>query len=117
MFNTISARQIQREYKKVFEKANKIGEPIIAIANNKPLGAVIGLDLLEKLRMDEAVREALEEYKKGEVISIKTKKQLEDHFKELKREALKNLEKFLLESQEHIFHLKKSLKKCILIRK
>ena len=87
MLNTISARQIQREYKKVFAKANRIGEPIIAMANNKPLGAVIGLDLLEKLRLDQASRDAREEYKRGEARSISTKEELEEYFKELEKEA------------------------------
>ena len=52
MLNTISARQIQREYKKVLQRANESKEPIVVMANNKPLGAVIGLDLLEKLQLE-----------------------------------------------------------------
>ena len=88
MLHTISARQIQREYKKVFAKANKIGEPIIAMANNKPLGAVIGLDLLEKLRLEEAARDALEEHKRGETILIDTPEKLEASLKEMEKEAM-----------------------------
>ena len=59
MLNTVSARQIQREYKKVLENANKSKEPIIVMSNNKPLGAVIGLDLLEKLQIEIVLKEAL----------------------------------------------------------
>lgn len=87
MLNTISARQIQREYKKVFAKANRIGEPIIAMANNKPLGAVIGLDLLEKMRLEQISREARTEYERGETRSISTKAELEEYFKELEKES------------------------------
>ena len=83
MFNTISARQIQREYKKVLEKANKSKEPIVVMANNKPLGAVIGLDQLEKLQLEAVVNEALEEYRAGKTKSIDTEEDLERHLKEI----------------------------------
>jgi len=62
---------MQREYKKVFDKANKIKKPIVVFSHNKPLGAVIGVDLLEKLQLDAVAREALEEYKRGEAVPIK----------------------------------------------
>ncbi len=83
MLNTISARQIQREYKKVLKLANKSKEPIIVMANNKPLGAVIGIELLEKLQLEAALAEALKEYEAGKTKSINTKKDLEKHFKEM----------------------------------
>lgn len=87
MFNTISARQIQREYKKVLEKANKIKEPIIVMSNNKPQGAVIGLDLLERMRLDAVLKEALEDYKAGRTKSISTPEELEADFREMEKEA------------------------------
>ena len=83
MFNTISARQIQREYKKVLERANKSKKPIVVISNNKPQGAIIGLDLLEKLQLDALFEEAMEEYKTGKIVSIETEKDLQKHFKEI----------------------------------
>ncbi len=83
MFNTVSARQIQREYKKVLQNANESKEPIVVMANNKPLGAVIGLALLEKIQLETVLNEALEEYKAGKTKSIETKKDLEKHFKEI----------------------------------
>ena len=87
MFNIISARQIQREYKKVLQKANKSKEPIIVMANNKPLGAIIGLDLLEKLQLEAVVNEALEEYRAGKTKSIDTEEDLEAEFEEMRRIA------------------------------
>jgi prevent-host-death family protein len=87
MLNTISARQIQREYKKVLQEANKSGEPIIVISNNKPQGAIIGLDLLEKLQLDLALKEAVEEYKKGTTRLISTMEELEADFEEMRKEA------------------------------
>lgn len=87
MFTTISARQIQREYKKVLAKANRSKEPIIVMSNNKPLGAVIGLDLLEKLRLEAAYQEAMKEYRAGKTKSINTQEELEAEFAEMEKEA------------------------------
>ncbi|MBI4096193.1 MAG: type II toxin-antitoxin system Phd/YefM family antitoxin [Candidatus Levybacteria bacterium] len=83
MFNTVSARQIQRGYKKVLEDANKSKEPIVVMSNNKPLGAIISLDLLEKLQLEAVLSEALKEYKAGKTVSIETEKDLKKHFKEI----------------------------------
>ena len=83
MFNTVSARQIQREYKKVLENANKSKEPIVVMSNNKPQGAVIGLDLLEKLQLETVLNKALEEYKLGKTVSIETDEDLKKHLKEI----------------------------------
>ena len=83
MFNTVSARQIQRGYKKVLEDANKSKEPIVVMANNKPLGAIISLDLLEKFQLEAVLSEALAEYKAGKTVSIKTARDLKKHFKEI----------------------------------
>lgn len=87
MFTTISARQIQREYKKVLQKANRVKEPIVVMANNKALGAVIGLDLLEKLQLEEVLKEAMDEYKAGKTKSISTREELEADFEEMRKEA------------------------------
>lgn len=83
MFNTVSARQIQRGYKKVLEDANKSKEPIIVMSNNKPLGAIISLDLLEKLRLEAVLNEALKEYRAGKTVGIETDEDLQKHFKEI----------------------------------
>lgn len=83
MFNTVSARQIQRGYKKVLEDANKSKEPIVVMSNNKPLGAIISLDLLEKLRLEAVLNEALREYRSGKTVSIETEDDLKKHFKEI----------------------------------
>lgn len=87
MFNTISARQIQREYKKVLQLANDSREPLIVMANNKPLGAVIGLELLEKLQLEATLNEALAEYKAGKTKTISTIEELEADFEQMRKEA------------------------------
>jgi PHD/YefM family antitoxin component YafN of YafNO toxin-antitoxin module len=85
MFPTISARQIQRGYKKVLEDANKVKEPIIVMSNNKPQGAIIGLELLEKIQLDLLVKEALEDYRTGKIKAIRSKKDLETEFEEIRK--------------------------------
>ncbi|MDO8429733.1 MAG: type II toxin-antitoxin system prevent-host-death family antitoxin [Candidatus Daviesbacteria bacterium] len=87
MLNTVSARQIQREYKKVLEDANKSQEPIVVMSNNKPIGAVIGLDLLEKIQLEAVLNEALEEYRAGKTKSIDTEEDLEAEFEEMRKVA------------------------------
>ena len=88
MFTTVSARQIQRGYKKVFEDANKSKEPIVAMSNNKPLGGIISLDLLEKIRLDAILEQALKESREGKTKIIRTKKDLEKDIEDLKKYAL-----------------------------
>lgn len=85
MLTTVSARQIQREHKKILEKANKLKEPIVVMAKNKPVGAVIGLDLLEKIQLEILVKKALQESKGGKTKTIATLKDLEKDLKELEK--------------------------------
>lgn len=85
MLTTVSARQIQREYKKILEKANKLKEPIIVMSKNKPLGAVIGLDLLEKLQLELLVKKSVEESKSGKTKTIATLKDFKEDLKELEK--------------------------------
>lgn len=87
MFTTVSARQIQREYKKVLGDANKSKEPIVVMSNNKPLGAIIGLDLLEQLQLEVLLREGLADLEAGRTKTISTKEELEASFKEMEKEA------------------------------
>jgi len=91
MLNTVSARQIQRDYKKVFERVNKENKPIVVITNNKPVGAIISLDLLDKIeksmKLELIVNEALEEYKAGKTKTISTREELEDFFDEVRKSA------------------------------
>jgi len=87
MFNTVSARQIQREYKKILKIANESKEPIIVMANNKPLGAIIGLKQLEKIQLEAVLNEALNEYRAGKTKSIESTKDLEVDFEEMRKET------------------------------
>ena len=84
---TVSARQLQREYKKVLKKANRSKEPIVVIANNKLQGAVIGLDQLEEIRLNAVAEEVLKDYREGRTKSISNAEELKADFEEMKKEA------------------------------
>lgn len=69
----------------MLQQANQSEEPIVVITRNKPIGAIIGLDLLEKLQIEAVLKEALNEYKAGKTRSISTPEELEAEFAEIKR--------------------------------
>lgn len=49
MMSMIPARKLMRQYREVFATAAKTGEPIVVLAENKPIGAVISNEQLEEL--------------------------------------------------------------------
>ena len=54
--STISARDIQRGYKKVFDTVKRVKRPVVVMANNDPQAAIISIDMLEeynRLKQDE----------------------------------------------------------------
>jgi len=85
MFNTISARQIQREYKKVLKNANRSKEPVVVMSHNKPLGAIIGLELLEKLQLEFLIKNAVEESKANKTVVISSESDLTSDLQELEQ--------------------------------
>ena len=44
---TISARDIQRGYKKVFDTVKRTKKPVVVMANNNPQAAIISVGMLE----------------------------------------------------------------------
>lgn len=67
--------------------ANSNIGPIVVMANNKPQGAIIGLDLLERIQLEMTLREALVEYKAGKTKSISNFSELEADFIQMRAEA------------------------------
>jgi prevent-host-death family protein len=90
MLDTISAKQIQREYKKIFQKANKENKPILVITNNKPVAAIISIQLLDKLenmkKSEQAEKEAFEEYQQRKAKLVSSAQDLQKDLKELEKE-------------------------------
>lgn len=48
--NFITPRDILRNYKKVFEKVKKTGQPVVVVSKKKPQVAIVSLDDLEELK-------------------------------------------------------------------
>lgn len=49
MPKTVSARDIQRNYRKIFDRAKRLKKPVIVVTNNTPDVAIIDVKELEKL--------------------------------------------------------------------
>ncbi|MBI2595344.1 type II toxin-antitoxin system Phd/YefM family antitoxin [Candidatus Daviesbacteria bacterium] len=50
MPNTVSVSDIQKNYRKVFDRVKKTKEPVVVLSNNKPDVAIIDYKALENLR-------------------------------------------------------------------
>ncbi len=78
MPNTVSVSDIQKNYRKVFDRVKKTKEPVIVLSNNKPDVVIIGYNELETLRKVayevevkdtlRAVEEGRKEFKTGKTI-------------------------------------------------
>ena len=55
MPSTITARTIQREYRRVFDEVRAKKKPLIVTTNSQPDVAIISMDLLEKLITQEEI--------------------------------------------------------------
>ena len=76
---TTTVREIQRNYKKVFEHVKRTKEPTIVLKNNKPDVAIIDIQRFEELEMQEAINSAqqgMEERKSGKAITARSLKHL-----------------------------------------
>ena len=51
---TVSARQIQRDYKSIFAKVNKTNKPVVVISNNEPQVVLISIDKFKKYSQAES---------------------------------------------------------------
>ncbi len=98
MFNTVTSRDLQRTPGKVMNEAKKKNEPIVVIKENKPVGAIISLELLRMLNallarmgsiemVDEETEKnignAIKDIREGRHTVLKTDKEIETHFKNL----------------------------------
>lgn len=78
MPNTVSVSDIQKNYRKVFDRAKRTKEPVIVLFNNKPDVAIIGyneLEILRKAAYEAEVKDTLKvaeegrkEFKEGKTI-------------------------------------------------
>lgn len=79
-----TAREIQRNYRKVFDAVKKTGEPVVVMRNNKPDVAIIDAQKLEEMQAIIEVLQSRKEAKAGKT------KLLEGSLEDLWHEAQKN---------------------------
>jgi PHD/YefM family antitoxin component YafN of YafNO toxin-antitoxin module len=90
---TITARDILRNYKAVFEKIKKTKEPAVVVAQNEPPVAIVSLDDLEQLkqlRYRQSAKALLE-------LSRKVGKLIRDSGEKLPADLSVNHDKYLYE--------------------
>ena len=79
--NVTTAREIQRNYRKLFNRVKRTKEPLIVMRNNKPDVAIVDFKRLEEL---EAINVVLESYKEAQEGKVKVLKSLRDLWYEAK---------------------------------
>lgn len=69
MPKTVSASDIQKNYRKIFDSAKRTKEPVIVLSNNKPDVAIIDYEAFENLRAasyELEIKDTLRTIEKGE---------------------------------------------------
>lgn len=73
---TTTAREIQRNYRKIFDEAKKTKDPIYVMKNNKPEVAIIDAKKLSEMDAILAVLQSREDIRSGKGKVLKTLKDL-----------------------------------------
>ena len=73
---TTTAREIQRNYKKVFETVKRTKEPVFVMKNNKPEVAIVDPKKFEEMRAILAVLQSKAEAGAGKIKILKSLKDL-----------------------------------------
>lgn len=73
---TTTAREIQRNYKKVFNTVKKTKETVFVMKNNRPEVAIVDVKKLEEMEAILAVLESREEIKQGKGKILKSLRDL-----------------------------------------
>lgn len=68
---TTTAREIQRNYKKIFDEAKRSKEPVFIMKNNKPQVAIIDAAKFEEMEAVIATLESREEARAGKAKPLK----------------------------------------------
>lgn len=73
---TTTAREIQRNYKKVFSTVKRTKEPVFVMKNNRPEVAIVDVRKLEEMEAILAVLESREEIRQGKGKVLKSLRDL-----------------------------------------
>ena len=68
---TTTAREIQRNYKKVFDEVRRTKEPVFVMKNNRPQVAIVDANELEEMEAVIAVLQSREEARAGKTKVLK----------------------------------------------
>lgn len=68
---TTTAKEIQKNYRKVFDEVKKTKEPVVVMRNNKPDVAIIDAKKLEEMEAILTVLQSRKEAKKGKAKLLK----------------------------------------------
>lgn len=71
-----TAKEIQRNYRKVFDMVIKTKEPVVVMRNNKPEVAIIDVKKLEEMEAIIAVLQSREEVRTGKGKTLESLKDL-----------------------------------------
>ena len=67
-----NSRQIQRNYRKLFDQVKKTKKPLIVMRKNKPDVAIVDIGKLEELEAINTVLASFKEAKKGKAKELKS---------------------------------------------
>lgn len=73
---TTTARQIQKNYRKIFDQVRKTKRPVVVMSNNKPDVVIVNVKELAKMQAILNVLESREQARKGQVKLLKSLKDL-----------------------------------------
>ena len=73
---TTTSRNIQRNYKRIFDEVKKTQEPVFVMKNNKPQVAIVDAKKLEEMEAIIAVLQSREEIRVGKGKVLKSLKDL-----------------------------------------
>lgn len=68
---TTTAKELQQNYRRVFDLAKKTQKPIFVMRNNKPDVAIVDAKQLEEMEVIISVLQSREDYKKGKTKILK----------------------------------------------
>lgn len=71
-----TAKQLQKDYRKIFDEAKKTGEPIIVMRNNEPDVAIIDAKQLDEMQAVLDILASREEARAGKTKELKSLKDL-----------------------------------------
>lgn len=68
---TTTAKQIQQDYRSIFDLVKKTKEPVFVMRNNKPDVAIVDAKQLEEMEAIINILQSREDYKKGKTKILK----------------------------------------------